>query len=75
MILTCQVKLNVLKMRIYAHIIKYYGQKTKQLYSLGKMQSFFILGATFKIKVSDESLPFFVRHADEFGKYFPEDDQ
>ena len=75
MILTCQVKLNVLKMRLYADIIKYYGQKAKQLYSLGKMQIFFILGATIKIKVSDESLPFFVRHADIFGKYFPENDQ
>ena len=33
------------------------------------------LGDTIKIKVSDVSLPLSVRHADEFGKYFPDNDQ
>ena len=48
--------------------------KNKKLHSLGKINSFFILGDTININVSENSLPLSITHADDFGKNFPDVD-
>ena len=44
--------------------------KSKKIHSLVKINSFFILGDTIKINVSENSLPLSITHVDDFGKYF-----
>ena len=44
--------------------------KSKKLHSLGKIHSFFILGDTIKIRVSENSSPLSLTHVEDFGKYF-----
>ena len=62
---------NKLFIRTCVHIIKYYGLKVKSF--IGKINSFFILGDTIKIKVSENSLPLSLNH--DFRKYFSDIDQ
>ena len=52
---------------LYYKVLWFQGKK---LHSLGKINSSFILGNTVKIKVSENSLPLSITHADDFGKYF-----
>ena len=44
--------------------------KSKKIHSLVKINSFFILGDTIKINVSENSLPLSITRVDDFGKYF-----
>ena len=46
--------------------------KNKKLHSLGKINSFFILGDTININVSENSLPLSTTQADDFRKKFPD---
>ena len=48
--------------------------KSKKLHSLGKINSFFILGDTINIKVIKNSLLLSIIHVDDFGKHFPDID-
>ena len=52
---------------LYYKVLWFQGKK---LHILGKINSSFILGNTVKIKVSENSLPLSITHADDFGKYF-----
>ena len=58
---------------IYKDLCQYYKvlrSKSKRLPSLGKINGFFILGDTIKIKVSENSLSLCITHVDEYQKYF-----
>ena len=48
--------------------------KSKKLHSLGKIHSFFILGDTIKISVSENGSPLSLTYVEDFGKYFPDVD-
>ena len=59
----------------YKNLCPYYKalwSKIKKLLSLGKINSFFILGDTIKIKVNENSLPLSITH--DFRKYFSDID-
>ena len=44
--------------------------KSKKLFTLGKINSFYISNGTVRIKISESSFPLSVAHADDFGKHF-----
>ena len=59
------------KLFINKNLCPYYKvlcSKNKKLHSLGKIDSFFILGDTININVSENGLPLSITHADDFGK-------
>ena len=61
------------KLFINKNLCPYYKvlwSKSKKLHSLVKINRFFILGDTIKIKVSENSLPLSITHVDDFVKYF-----
>ena len=65
------------KLFINKNLCPYYKvlwSKSKKLHSLGKINSFFILGDTIKIKVSKNSLTLSITYLDDFRKYFPDID-
>ena len=65
------------KLFINRNLCSYYKvllSKSKKLHSLGKINSFFILDDSVKIKVSENSLPVSITHVNDFGKYFPDID-
>ena len=62
------------KLFINKNLCPYYKvlwSKSKKLHSLGKINSFFILGDTIKINVCENSLPLSITHDDYFGRNFP----
>ena len=44
--------------------------KSKKLLTLGKINIFYISNGTIRIKISENSFPLSVAHADDFGKHF-----
>ena len=60
--------------KILCPYYKVLSSKNKKLHSLGKINSFFILGDTININVSGNNLPLSITHADHFGKNFPDID-
>ena len=47
------------------------GSKTKRLYSLNKISSFYVSGGTVKIKICENSLPLPITHVSDFKEGFP----
>ena len=65
------------KLFINKNICPYYKviwAKSKKLYSLGKIHSFFISGDTIKIRISESSSPLLLTHVEDLKKYFPDVD-
>ena len=51
-----------------------YGQKARNYIAEAKCIVFFNLGDTVKVRVSENSSPLSLTHAEDFGKYFPDID-
>ena len=65
------------KIFINSSLCPYYKMlwsKSKELLTLGKINSFYISNTTIKIKISENSSPLSITHVDDFGKHFPDID-
>ena len=58
--------------RRFCPYYKMLWSKSKKLYNLSKIHSFFISGDTIKIRVNESSSPLSLTHVDNFGKHFPD---
>ena len=48
--------------------------KSKELFTLGKINNFYFSNGTIRIKITKNSFPLSISHVDDFGKHFPDID-